>query len=412
MRAGTVSITAHALLLLAIGFGAWWGRGGTVRTPVAGDELTLPPLPLIDLSVADDVLPPALAREPELPAPPSTSDAPAADSAATAVPLPGPEGHRPPAADSGNGAGRSPSEVAWRRDRSTLRDRLASGADRYQPAHSRVARAAVSPQADRREPLTGLGDAPRSARAGGPPATDLGMLDPAVPLRGGDTAAPGTPEISPADVVASAPPTTATGATDSEGPLDTTQGARAFDVARRGPAAADDRAIPATSAELHPSVTDLSAPSAPGPSKEGHGPAALPGPVARPVPGPGSAPSVPGHLGPLTGSGAGAARERAHAHYESEIRARVNRALVFPRSLAVRLLLGETMLSFAIAADGHLDGPITVTKSAGYQEFDRAAMDAVRRAAPFPVLPPEVAQEARPARSFSLRVTFSNPVIR
>jgi len=417
LRAGTVSIAAHALLLLAIGFGAWMGRG---RVPAA--DLTLPALPLLDpsidvaiapsldLAVPDDVLPPATPPDRQVPAPTLASDAPASDSPVTAVPLPGPEVPRPPATDSGNGAGRSPSEVAWRRDRSTLRDRLANGAERYQPAHSLTARAAVSPQADRREPRTGLGDAPRSLRAAGNPALSLGMLEPDAALRGGDTAQPGAPESPPVPMVA-APPSAATDVTDREGPLDTTQGARAFDVARRGPAAADDRAIREASAELHPSVTDLSAPSAPGASNEGHGPAAQPGPMARPVPRAG-APSQPGHLGPLGGNGAGSARERAHAHYETEIRARVNRALVFPRSLAVRLLLGETMLSFAVASDGHLDGPVAITKSAGYEEFDRAAVDAVRRAAPFPALPPEVAHETKQARSFSLRVTFSNPVIR
>ena len=183
-------------------------------------------------------------------------------------------------------------------------------------------------------------------------------------------------------------------------------------MARRAPAAADERSIRDASAELHPSVTELSAPAVPGLGNEGHGPAPTPGPAARPVPRAASAPSTPGHLGPAAGTGAGAARERAHAHYESEIRARVSRALVFPRKLAVRLLLGETMLSFAVTADGRLDGPIAVTKSAGYEEFDHAAIDAVRRAAPFPPLPPEVAHESQQARSFALRVTFSNPVIR
>ena len=411
VRAGTVSIAAHALLLLAIGFGAWLGRGRGPRVPSPGD-LTLPPLPMIDLAVADDVLPPAPSPDLDIPVPLATSDAPAADSPATAIPLPGPEGHRAPASDSGTGAGRAPGEVAWRRDRSTLRDRLTTGADRYQPAHSRTATVAMSPQAERREPTTGLGEAPRAARAAAPAATGLGMQDPDERLRGGDTDRPGAPQVPAADVVALAAPAAGSDATDREGPLDTSRGTRAFDVSLRRPAASDVRTISEASAELHPSITDLSAPAAPGTGNEGHGPATLPGPAARPVARSGSAPSLPGHLGPVTGTAAGSARERAHAHYETEIRARVNRALVFPRSLAVRLLLGETMLSFTVAADGHLDGPIAVTKSAGYEEFDRAAVDAVRRAAPFPALPPEVAHEARQGRSFSLRVTFSNPVIR
>jgi len=411
VRAGTISIGAHALLLLAIGFGAWYARGRAGRSPSASD-LTLPALPLIDLSVAvaDDILPPAPPADLIPPEPSPASDAPAADSPGMAVARPGAEARRAPASDSGNGAGRA-SEVAWRRDRSTLRDRLTTGADRYQPAHSRTAPVAMSPEADRREPTTGLGESPQAARAAAPPASGLGLPDPDERVRGGDTDRPGAPQLPAVDVVASLP-AAGSEASDREGPLDTTRGARAFDVSLRRPRASDDRAIPEASAELHPSVTDLSAPATPGSSNAGHGLATLPGPAARPLPHPGAAPSLPGHLGPVTGDAAGAARERAHAHYESEIRARVNRALVFPRSLAVRLLLGETMLSFAVAADGRLDGPIAVTKSAGYEEFDRAAVDAVRRAAPFPALPAEVAREARQARSFSLRVTFSNPVIR
>ena len=409
LRAGTVSIAAHALVILTIGFGAWLGRGRAARAPSPGD-LRLPPVPMIDLSLAEDVLPAAAVPEPQPPEPPAASDAPASDSSAQAVPLPGAQTHRAPAPDSGAGAGRQ-SDVAWRRDRSTLRDHLANGADRYQPAHSRVATAAASPQADRREPIIGLGDAPRAARAASAPvATSLGLLDADARLRGGDTASPGAVEAQ-AQAATSGPPGAVAQPLDREGPLDTAQGTRAFDVARRAPAA-DDREIREASAELHPSVTDLSAPAAPGAGNEGHGRAPVPGPAARPAVRPASAPSLPGHLGPPGGTGAGSARERAHAHYESEIRARVSRALVFPRSLAVRLLLGETMLSFVVAADGRLDGPIAVTKSAGYEEFDRAAIEAVRRAAPFPPLPPEVAHETQQARSFALRVTFSNPVIR
>lgn len=410
LRAGTVSVGAHALVILMIGVGAWLGRGRAARAPSSGD-LMLASVPMIDLSLADDVLSPAPVPELEFPEPPLANDAPASTSSATAVPPPGPERYRVPAPDSGNGAGRSPDELAWRRDRSTLRDRLTNGADRYQPAHSRVAPAAASPQADRREPTVGPGDAVRSARAtGAPGATSLGMLDDSARLRGGDTATPGAVE-NPAPSVAAPNPAGAAEPRDNTGPLDTAQGQRAFDVGRRGPAA-DDRAIREASAELHPSVTDLSAPSVPGAGNEGHGPAPLPGPVVRPAPRPGAGPSLPGRLGPASGTGAGSARERAHARYEAEIRARVNRALVFPRALAVRLLLGETMLSFSVDAGGHLDGAVAVTKSAGYEEFDRAATDAVRRAAPFPSLPAEIARETRQARSFSLRVTFANPVIR
>jgi len=414
LRAGTVSFALHALVVLSIGVGAWLERGRmTPGLPPASDVLVLPPVPMIDLSVTEDSLPLSAIPPPEVPPPGPASDAPPSLGPAPALPRSGPEQQRAAAPDSGNGAGRPSDDVTWRRDRSTLRDRLSDGAARYQPAHSRVAARAASPQADRREPTIGLGDAPRSARAAGaPPAASLGLLDADARSRGGETEAPGAPEAVATPVIAEpGPPSPAT----REGPLDSAQGRLAFDVERRGPAT-DDRSIRAESAELHPSVTDLSAPAAPGASNEGHGPGALPGPVPERGTRVALAPSLSGHLGPSPIDVAGAARERAHARYESEIRARVKQALVFPRGLAIRLLLGETMLSFAVAPDGHVDGPILVTKSAGYQEFDRAAVEAVRHAAPFPPLPTEVAQgtkdDPKQGRAFSLRVTFSNPVIR
>jgi len=414
LRGATISFALHALVVLGIGVGAWLERGRALpELPSSSDVLVLPPLPMIDLSVTEDSLPPPALLPPELPEPAPASDAPPSLGPTPALPRPGPEANRPPAPDSGNGAGRPTDDVAWRRDRSTLHDRLSDGADRYQPAHSRIASQSASPQADRREPTTGLGDAPRSSRAGGAvPAASLGLPDPDAPSRGGETEALGAAQVdaTPAlSVTGPASPDT------REGPLDAAQGRRAFDVERRGPAR-DDRSIRAESADLHPSVTDLSAPAAPGSSNEGHGPGALPGAVAQRAPRLAVAPSVSGHLGSSAGDVAGTARERAHARYESEIRARVKQALVFPRALAIRLLLGETMLSFAVAPDGRVDGPILVTKSAGYEEFDRAAVEAVRHAAPFPPLPTEVAQgtkdDPKQGRAFSLRVTFSNPVIR
>ncbi len=66
-------------------------------------------------------------------------------------------------------------------------------------------------------------------------------------------------------------------------------------------------------------------------------------------------------------------------------------------------------MAFVVDVNGRLgDGP-RVIKSSGFEEFDAAAVRAVRRAAPFPPMPDP--GKAHPL-SVSLRVTFDNPVVR
>src|SRR5207253_9615471 len=86
-----------------------------------------------------------------------------------------------PATDEGDGAGRRLDELPWRRDSSTLHERLTDGAERYQPAHTRTAVGVspTSPESVRREPVVGPGDSPRTRLARGvaspsaPPNTEV-----------------------------------------------------------------------------------------------------------------------------------------------------------------------------------------------------------------------------------------------
>jgi protein TonB len=192
------------------------------------------------------------------------------------------------------------------------------------------------------------------------------------------------------------------------GPLDGERGARSFDVAAIGPAVADDRVTRAASAERHPSITDLSRVAAPGSGDAGRGPAAAdPGAVARPTSGtaPASA-GVPGVTAPADGD---TTRERRYWHYSSQVRDRIQRLLVFPKALALRLEQGETIVRFVIDPDGGVRGGVRVIKSSGFAEFDEAALTAVRRAAPFPAPPPGGAQAAPfPVR---LVIPFEDPLI-
>jgi protein TonB len=75
----------------------------------------------------------------------------------------------------------------------------------------------------------------------------------------------------------------------------------------------------------------------------------------------------------------------------------------------LRLEQGETIVYFVVGVEGRLSEGPWLVKSSGFQEFDSAALGAVRRAAPFPPMPD--GNNARPL-PVSMPVTFDNPVVR
>lgn len=310
-----------------------------------------------------------------------------------------------PAPDQG-AAGGHPPDHAFRLDNSTLRSRLTDGAAEAQPARTRTAGRPASPQATRREPVVGIGDAVRTVTPRRAPAPA-----PALALAGPNGAGPiGTPADAPAASEAPPPVPAAELAAlavpaRAIGPLDAEQGARSFDNERPGKAA-DDQTLRAASNESHPGLTDFTRPAAPSavPASDGRGPGAQAGAVARPASG-----SAPSQLGaPNRDATAAEASERARARryqrYELEIRQRVNRVLEFPKPLALRMEQGVTVVYFVVGADGQVsDGP-RIVKSSGFDEFDSAAVRAVRRAGPFQPMPFVL--------PMSMSVIFDNPVIR
>lgn len=318
-----------------------------------------------------------------------------------------------PAPDRGIEGG-APLAAAFRLDRSTLRARLSDGAAETLPSRLQTSRRRASPQANRQEPVIGIGDSvrtetPTHAPSPSPspsPATSAEVL-------GGEPA--GAVSIEPSMARAETVPVTGRGDARTRlahavGPLDAEPGVRRFDIERAG-RAADDQTQRAASDELHPGLTDFSQASAPRPAAavDGRGPAATPGAVARPSAG--SAPAEFGARDPQAASAEVSERtlDRRYQRYIQEVRQRVNRIREFPKALALRLEQGETIVQFVVGVDGRLgDGP-RVIKSSGFEEFDAAAMRAVRRAAPFPPMPDPGA--ARPL-SVSLRVSFDNPVVR
>jgi TonB family protein len=410
------SVLAHAGILVTL---CAYGRAGEppaeAETPpdARWSALSLEPIALpievtaievADLLPAD--APPSLTRPWD--APPGERDNPVARTRAP-TDADGRD-HQSPAPDSGL-AGGAPPAHAFRLDRSTLRSRLTDGAAEAQPARLRVSRRRASPQAIRREPAVGIGDSVQGAtptRAaissanvgadpalGGEPSGARLSAPAAAPSDSPPLAAPVDPRPSPRRAV---------------GPLDAEAGSRSFDVEQPG-RAADNRTQRTASDELHPGLTDFSRAAVPQPIAlaDGRGPSETPGAVARPVVG--TAPAALGARNPRDSSDEVDERtlDRRYQRYFQEIQRRVQGIRDFPRSLAVRLLEGETIVTFVVDVNGRLgDGP-RVIKSSGFEEFDAAAVRAVRRAAPFPPMPDPAT--ARP-RSLSLRVTFDNPVVR
>jgi len=409
------SAGAHGLLVVALGA---YGRGALVgaalRTPPEAALAALTPI-VLPIEVATPEQAAAAALIDEAPVVERPLDAPAGEQDNpvdhTRAPAVGDGRERAAAASDQGAGGGAPPAHAYRRDTSVLHARLTDGAAENQASHLRTSGHRSSPQAMRREPRVGIGDSTHSETPTRAPVS-VAQTEAAVPSEGGEPAGAGS---SAASSPSEAKPSTAPLA-DKEtsahtvGPLDAEAGTRRFDVQRPG-VAADDQTQRTASTEMHPGITDFSRPSAPAPVAEptGRGPSAAPGAVARASTG--TAPAELGAPAPQEGSSIIDERtqDRRYQRYYQEILQRVARVREFPKSLALRLEQGETIVQFVVGVDGRLrDGP-RVVKSSGFSEFDSEAVRAVRRAAPFPPLP--LPANARPV-PVSLRQIFDNPVIR
>jgi TonB family protein len=340
----------------------------------------------VDLVPASSVLPEVLAALPSQDEAPGNFGSARPSGVGIAV------DRQAPAQDQGTNAGK-PTPPAFRLDRSTLHARLSDGASVYQPEHERTSRTASSPQAERRERVTGIGEVSRSQR----PAT---VNDPAFKLpeqnsEADDLQAAESDEHSNRKALG-------VGVLRGQGPLAAEEGERRFDVGQEG-TARDSRWAPQLSAELHVGLMDLSAVSAPGPQDgtAGKGVGKQNGSVA--LASQGTAPSVAGGAA-VTGQGPGGEGEALRVRHELEIGQRIHRFLRFPHHLELMLEQGETIVAFVVTAEGRLAGRVEVIKSAGFSEFDEEAVAAVQRAAPFS--PPGR------ALALSVRVPFQNPVVR
>ncbi|MDN2568354.1 energy transducer TonB, partial [Aquibium sp. A9E412] len=93
----------------------------------------------------------------------------------------------------------------------------------------------------------------------------------------------------------------------------------------------------------------------------------------------------------------------AVSNYPGKVVAKLRRALRYPAEARRQRLRGEVQVAFTVSRDGGV-AALRVARSSGSPVLDRAALDTVRRAAPFPPIP---AAAGRASWSFSLPLRFA-----
>lgn len=86
------------------------------------------------------------------------------------------------------------------------------------------------------------------------------------------------------------------------------------------------------------------------------------------------------------GSRSSASGNAAVTNYPGKIVSKLRRALRYPAQAKSQNLRGEVQVSFTVSAGGSVGG-VRVVRSSGSPLLDRAAVETVRRAAPFPPIP-------------------------
>jgi protein TonB len=99
----------------------------------------------------------------------------------------------------------------------------------------------------------------------------------------------------------------------------------------------------------------------------------------------------------MASSGAAASSEgnAAVSNYPGKIVRKLRRALRYPRGAGSRRLHGVAEVRFVVSAGGGVGG-IHLVASSGSPVLDKAALEAVRRAAPFPPIPAEAGRSNWP----------------
>lgn len=88
------------------------------------------------------------------------------------------------------------------------------------------------------------------------------------------------------------------------------------------------------------------------------------------------------------GTATSQAGNAAISNYPGQVASRLRRALRYPAEARRQRLRGEVHVSFTVAGNGSVSA-VSVARSSGSPVLDQAAVETVRRAAPFPAIPPE-----------------------
>ncbi|MDK1374810.1 MULTISPECIES: energy transducer TonB [unclassified Sinorhizobium] len=106
--------------------------------------------------------------------------------------------------------------------------------------------------------------------------------------------------------------------------------------------------------------------------------------------------------GARQGSVAQEAGNAAVDNYKGKVQRKLNRAIRYPAEAKRQGLRGVAHVRFTVTSDGGLAG-VSLARSAGSPILDQAALDTVRRAAPFPAIP---AEARRDSWQFTIPVQF------
>ncbi|SMC28995.1 protein TonB, partial [Desulfacinum hydrothermale DSM 13146] len=111
--------------------------------------------------------------------------------------------------------------------------------------------------------------------------------------------------------------------------------------------------------------------------------------AAPAVPPPAVAPASAGIPQGAPSGTAQARTEDALQRFLAQVRRRIARHKHYPLAARRRHMEGRVTVRFAIYPDGSARG-LNVVQSSGFSPLDRAALEAVRKAAPFPAVPSQV----------------------
>ena len=98
-----------------------------------------------------------------------------------------------------------------------------------------------------------------------------------------------------------------------------------------------------------------------------------------------------------------AAGNAAVSNYPGKVASKLRRSLRYPREAKRQRIRGEVVVSFVVTGNGGVSN-IRIARSSGFPVLDEAARDAVRRAAPFPSIPPN---DGRSSWPFSVPLGFT-----